>query len=378
MPATTYMVVDPRRDHSLRIPRPDRSVTLGTPNACNGCHRDRDAAWAAAAARRWYGEPRPGFQFAEVFHAAESGAPGATESLGKIAADVSQPAIVRASALTRLARAPAPDAAAAARAGASDPSPLVRLAAAGLAETLAPPERLAVAAPLLGDPLRVVRNEAARVLPAVPANALSPEQSGAWNRALAEYVASLEYTADRPESRVALGTLRASQGRYAEAQAAFAGALGLDDRFVPAYVNAADAHRAAGDDASARTTLEAGLRQVPDSAALHHSLGLTLARQQQPEAALRELARATALDPDDERYAYVHGVALNSWGRRAEALRLLERAAARWPASRDIGIALATIRRDAGDLAGARRAARAVAQAHPDDPEVRALLDETG
>lgn len=35
-----YMDVDPRRDHSIRIPRPDLSVKLGTPNACTGCHLD--------------------------------------------------------------------------------------------------------------------------------------------------------------------------------------------------------------------------------------------------------------------------------------------------------------------------------------------------
>ena len=38
MPTTTYMVVDPRHDHSLRVPRPDLSLSLATPNACNGCH----------------------------------------------------------------------------------------------------------------------------------------------------------------------------------------------------------------------------------------------------------------------------------------------------------------------------------------------------
>ncbi|MGI9243313.1 MAG: hypothetical protein ACR2RV_21120, partial [Verrucomicrobiales bacterium] len=42
MPTKHYMVVDPRRDHSLRIPRPDLSVKLGTPNACNQCHQDQD------------------------------------------------------------------------------------------------------------------------------------------------------------------------------------------------------------------------------------------------------------------------------------------------------------------------------------------------
>jgi tetratricopeptide (TPR) repeat protein len=360
-------------------PGPDRSVTLGTPNACNGCHRDRAAAWAAAATRRWHGEPRPGFQaFAEAFHAADSGVAGAGASLQDIAADVGQPAIVRASAIAHLARAAGPDTPAVARAAAIDPSPLVRLAAVRLAEALPPPERLAVAGPLLADPLLTVRTEAARVLPAVTAGVLTPDQAIISNRAASEHAATLDCTADRPESRVALGTLRASQGRYAEAQAAFASALDLDDRFVPAYLNAADAHRAAGDDDSARKLLEAGLAQAPDDAALHHALGLAFARQQQPEAALRELARATALDPGQERYAYVHGVALNSYGRRQEALQLLERAAARWPANRDIGIALVTIRRDAGDVAGSRRAARALVEAHPDDLEVRPLLDDNG
>ena len=68
MPSATYMVVDPRHDHSLRMPRPDLSVKLGTPNACNGCHTNRDARWAAAQMTPWYGHAPQGFQrFAEAF-----------------------------------------------------------------------------------------------------------------------------------------------------------------------------------------------------------------------------------------------------------------------------------------------------------------------
>ena len=62
MPARTYMVVDQRHDHSFRIPRPDLSVKLGTPNACNDCHRDKPATWAAAAIETWHGPDRKGFQ----------------------------------------------------------------------------------------------------------------------------------------------------------------------------------------------------------------------------------------------------------------------------------------------------------------------------
>ena len=52
MPSKTYMVIDVRRDHAIRIPRPDLSVAIGTPNACNQCHTERSPEWAAAADRR--------------------------------------------------------------------------------------------------------------------------------------------------------------------------------------------------------------------------------------------------------------------------------------------------------------------------------------
>ena len=65
MATTTYMVVDPRHDHSFRIPRPDLSTTLGVPNACNKCHEDRSPAWATAEIRKRYPQPEtrlPGFR----------------------------------------------------------------------------------------------------------------------------------------------------------------------------------------------------------------------------------------------------------------------------------------------------------------------------
>ena len=86
MPARTYMVVDRRHDHSLRIPRPDLSAKLGTPNACNDCHTDKPAEWAAAAVERWHGPDRKGFQhYAEAFHAAWADQPDAGALLAAVA-----------------------------------------------------------------------------------------------------------------------------------------------------------------------------------------------------------------------------------------------------------------------------------------------------
>ena len=71
MPERTYMVVDRRHDHGFRVPRPDLSAKINTPNACNDCHADKSAQWAASAIEAWHGPKRIGFQnYAEAFHAA--------------------------------------------------------------------------------------------------------------------------------------------------------------------------------------------------------------------------------------------------------------------------------------------------------------------
>src|SRR5262245_65390837 len=54
MPVTVYMQRDPRHDHSFSRPDPEATIALGIPNACNRCHTDRDAAWAAEHVRAWH------------------------------------------------------------------------------------------------------------------------------------------------------------------------------------------------------------------------------------------------------------------------------------------------------------------------------------
>jgi hypothetical protein len=64
---------------------------------------------------------------------------------------------------------------------------------------------------------------------------------------------------------------------------------------VPAWANLADLMRLLGREADTEATLREGLKQVPGAAALHHSLGLSLVRQQRkPEALKRAEARDRA------------------------------------------------------------------------------------
>ena len=157
MSTTTYMVVHPRHDHSLRIPRPDLSLKLGVPNACTQCHAGRPAEWAAKQVEAWYGHTPRGYQrYAEALGAASIGGPGATELLQAVARDGDQPAIARASALRRLGPSPVPAALEVVRVGLKDGDPMVRRASASALEGMDPAQRVGLLAPLLDDPVRAV------------------------------------------------------------------------------------------------------------------------------------------------------------------------------------------------------------------------------
>ena len=155
------MVVDPRRDHSIRIPRPDLSVKLGTPNACNACHLDQSAQWAADAVKKWYGPKRKQDpHFAEAIAAGRAASPDAEPALIELAENGEQPAIVRATALALL-RQYGPNGIGDMLASIRDPDPLMRTTAARVLEGLPTEAKLEVLVPLLKDPIRAVRLEAA-------------------------------------------------------------------------------------------------------------------------------------------------------------------------------------------------------------------------
>src|SRR5262249_21969795 len=150
-----------RHDHGFRVPRPDLSVTLGTPNPCTDCHHDRAARWAADAIVKWYGPVRTrGSGHATAFAAGRQHAAHADTLLAAVIGDPSFPAIVRASALTLLLEPDSPSAVRLIERSLHDPDPLVRRAAAGQVMTWEPSRRWAAAAPLLSDPIRAVRLEA--------------------------------------------------------------------------------------------------------------------------------------------------------------------------------------------------------------------------
>ena len=267
MLARTYMGVDVRHDHSFRVPRPDLTVAIGTPNTCTDCHADQSAAWSAEAAERWYGTERSAKpHYGQILQAGREGAPGASRALAELAGEPTAPAIVRATALRLLP--PEPQTADAVRRGLGDEDPLVRIAALEAAENLEPRLRLKLARQLLSDPVLGVRIQAARAMILIPEQLWDPSDRARLERPLAEYRAAQMENADRPEARLNLAVLAIALGDLELARAEYETALRLGPWFVPAYVNLADLHRQTQRDDEAERVLRTGLAQVGDSAEL--------------------------------------------------------------------------------------------------------------
>ena len=377
MPTRTYMVVDARRDHSIRIPRPDLSVKLGIPNACTNCHTDKSAQWASDSVGKWYGHAPRGFQqFAETLNAGSVGAPGAQQSLERLVADSEQPGIARATALSMLAAYPPPPNAEAVRAGVADDWALVRRAAAHALSNTEPAASANALTPLFSDPVRAVRIEAAEVLAGLPANNLPPDVAPAFNRATDEYIGSQRLNADRPEAHVNLGLLYARENQFDQAEDELETALSLDPGFAPAAVNLADLYRAQNRDDDGERVLREAISRSPDDASLEHALGLLMVRQKRSAQALDLLGAAARGDPGNARYAYVYAIALNDAGKTSAAIETLESSIKAHPYDRDSLAAIANFLEQSGDPAKALTYANRLEELEPNDPEVREMLKQ--
>jgi predicted CXXCH cytochrome family protein len=372
MPAKNYMIVQPRPDHSMRIPRPDLSVTLGTPNACNGCHDNKTAQWAADAVTRWFGTPKRPPHYGEVFAAARRGAAGSGHALAALAADAAQPAIVRATALDMLrGQAAGIDQRIAA---ARDADAEVRAAAAASLEDLPASLRVPTLAPLLKDPLLAVRIAAARSLAPLPHEQFDAATRQAFDAALVEYVAAQQVALDMPGPNLNLGALYARTGRDAEAEAAYRAALKIDPDFTPARANLAQFYAERKRLPDAEKVLRDGLQRQPGIGELQYSLGLLLAEQQRLPEAADALGQAAKLMPQRARVHYNLGLARQQLGQAAPAETALRQARALEPSDPAIAYALAVFYAQQGKRADALREAEALLQLQPGNPQAAQLV----
>ena len=395
MPEKTYMGLDPRRDHSIRIPRPDLSVKFGTPNACNRCHTDQNASWAAQKVIDVHGPDRPReVRHPEAFHAFRNNKPEAEKLLLDTIRDAEAPAFTRAGALLALRRFLSEGATAEGRTQLKSPDPSVRVAAVSKLENLPDAELLVTLSHVLSDPVLTVRTEAARLLSRLPAASFPKAIRPSFYKALREYKARHLQNLDRPEAHLSLGILAENQRNPKEAEKRYRSAVERESTFVPARMNLATLLSRQGRNREAEKVLREVIRLEPNWGEGHYNLGLLQAedRSRLPTAADR-LQRAARLLPDRPRVHYNLGVALwqladtelgladsdpealaryNKYFSGAAAA--IQRAADLQPANPEFPQALVRLHLQANRYKEALPHARRLAELLPEDPRVQDLL----
>lgn len=323
---------------------------------------------------RWYGPNlrRPP-HYGETFAAARAARPDAGEALARLAADLQQPGIVRATALHYIRS--WDTAGSAVRLDATrDTDPEIRAVAAEAYESAPATQRLYALGSLLKDPVRAVRIAAARGLSSLPADQLDAGTRSALDAAFAEAIAAQEHGLDMPGARLGLAVLHENRGRIELAEQHYLAALKIDPDFTPARANLSRLYNAGARNADAERVLRDGLLRRPGIGELHYSLGLLLAEEDRMPQAATALARAAQLMPQRARVQLNLGLALLRLGRIPQAIQALARAHELDPADPTPPQALAIHHFESGQIETALNWARRWADLAPADPQAQRLL----
>lgn len=324
MPGRNYMGIDYRPDHSLRVPRPDLSQSLGTPNSCStqDCHGDKPLAWVVDNYTKWYGTKRKP-HYGELFYKARNRTLENGSELGLLATDALYPAIVRATALSLLRNYPGPESLNVFIRSLQDDDALLRYTALRNLSQL-PNERLVkLVAPKLYDSVKAVRIEAASILARVPLSELRPEDRELQQKSVEEYRQAMLYNSDFAPQRYNLGNLAQSQGDTESAKNYYRQAVDIDDMFYPAKVNLAMQLNREGENNEAEELLKEVVADHPDLFEIYYSLGLLQAERGNFEAAAKSLGVAADGMPHYSRARYNQALAymkLQKWEKAEKSL----------------------------------------------------------
>lgn len=375
MPERTYMVIDPRRDHSIRVPRPDLSHKLKTPNACIQCHTEQTNQWAGDYLKQWYGNVEKGKKhYGETFWAAQHGYPEALPELVHLATDTSLAPMIRATAVYLFQNYNDPSVLRTLHQTINDQEPLIRFASLNTFNIADENTLAEFVIPRLTDSIMLIRALSARLLTNLPSQYFNRATQRLRQNALDEYFNTQMINADHPSAHMNLGIMYLNLGDYQKAEASYIKAIEIEPAMTTAYINLADLYRMLNRDAEGEELLRNALKRDSLMSAVHYSLGLLLVRKGNQQEAMEHLKQAALLEPENARFTYVYGVGLYSGGNKDAALKYLESALKKNPYDRDILYSLTTFNQEQGNIKIAKEYASKLVEYYPQDQNYRQLL----
>ncbi len=350
MPMTAFARMN-RSDHSMLPPAPAATITFGSPNACNSCHKDKDAAWADREVRKWQ---KRDYQAHMLYRAGliDAARKRDWQKLSEMLAYITsqdRDEVFAASLLRQTMAAQDDRVLPALLKAIQDPSPLVRAAVAEALSVRPSRESLPALVAAAGDNYRLVRVRAAASLAQYPATWFQGEDQDKVKQATEEYLASLTARPDQWTSHYNLGNYYLNRGEIRKALAAYDTAIKIEPRAAMVMVNAAMAYAQAGEKEQAEKSLLKAIKIAPENATAHFNLGLLEAELNRGKEAERELREAFRLDPKMAPAAYNLCI-LTVKDRPQEALSWCRKAVELNPLEPKYAFTLAFYQKEQGDL----------------------------
>jgi Flp pilus assembly protein TadD len=375
MPGKLYMGNDFRRDHSLRIPRPDLSITYNTPNACTQCHTDKNDQWAWNAFQKYYGKPDYN-HFSEKLVPGLNTAPDANISLLELATDHTQPEIARASAVKGLANYGIQNDINTYISLLNDGSALVRGAAIDLLGEVNNTDFTQYLLPKLEDDKRANRVKAFYALAAIPEYQIPDQYKEVYKKVENEFLANLRINADFSGGQAKKAIYYEKRGDLTSAKQAYLEALKIDDHNNIVRSNLANLYYRLGDAQNAEKAYREVIQQEPEFSPTYYSLALLLAEFGRTEEAVLQMEQAHKLMPSNIRTIYNLGLLYEKLGRPKDAEKILLKGQWLEPENEDILYALAFVYLKQKQKKEAIEIAQRIIALYPNTPEYQNILKQ--
>jgi len=375
MPGKTYMGIDHRRDHSFRVPRPDQSITYGTPNTCTNCHQDKTNAWAKNAIDEWYGPTRK-------YHFSDDLAPGSflndksEDHLVQLLADTSQPEIARATAAFYLRDIQTPSSASALLKGMKDQKPLVRYHSVRSMENFPKEIWKEAVIPLLKDKVRAVRIAAADLYHRLHPASIPSSVQEAYSLADVENQQFLRYQTDFAVGNVMLADYEMQSEHYVNAIAYYIKGLQKDNQMNYARFNLSAAYNAVGKNEDALKTLQEAVKVDPQNERAYYNLALLYYELKNETQALENFQKASQLGSQNPSLYYNYGLMLQQQGKMQDAENILLKGIAIDPQATNLNYALAYLYLSEKLPNKAMPYARVLFSIDPQNPDYRQLFGQ--
>jgi tetratricopeptide (TPR) repeat protein len=355
-----------RSDHSFRPPMPAATLKFGSPNACNICHKDKDAAWANRQVTQWAGKDyqKETLFIGSLVHEAREGKWNRLDEMLTAIRTNRYGEIFTTSLIRLLGNCNDPQKWPVLTESLKLPSPLSRSAAAAGLLGYREDEAKSALFHAARDEYRLVRLAVAQSLAVFPQQDFNAEQNSIFKQVNAEYENSLVTRPDDWSSYYNLGNHYQNRGQTDQALAAYENSIKIYPEAILPLVNSSFLYSVTGNQSKAELYLKRALTVDPSNEAANLNYGLLAAemnRMDEAESALRKVMEVNknnstaaynlsvivssrdlnescklskqAMDasPDDPKFAYTYAYFLHENKKQVEATAQLEKTIQKFP-----------------------------------------------